>query len=96
MIGSRYKKFLTIVGMVLVFNFIFSIFATAKDFEMVIKKEAIHPKLSSRLWELEKEYEKGAMAAREYAQSRNLRIESPDKITVFIISEPGTIVDETS
>jgi hypothetical protein len=63
---------------------------------MVIKKEAIHPKLSSRLWELEKEYEKGAMAAREYAQSRNLRIENADKITVFIISEPGTIVDETS
>jgi subtilisin family serine protease len=82
--------------MVLVFNFIFSIFASAKDVAMVMKKEAIHPKLSSRLWELEKEYKTGAMAAREYARSRNLTIEYPDKITVYIILEPGTIVDEAS
>ena len=96
MMGSRWKKFLTILGTVLALNFIFFTFVSAKDLDMVMKKRAIHPKLSSRLWELEKEYERGEMAAREYAQSRNLTIEYPDKITVYIISEPGSIIDETS
>ena len=45
---------------------------------------------------MEKEYEKRAMSAQAYAQSRNLRTESPDKITVYLLSEPGTIIDETS
>jgi hypothetical protein len=87
---------LTIFGSILALNFIFFTFASAKDFYMAMEKGAIHPKLSSRLWELEKEYETRAMAAEEYAQSRNLRIEYPDKITVYIISEPGTLLDETS
>ena len=96
MMGNRWEKFLTILGTVLALNFIFFTSVSAKDPDMVMKKRAIHPKLSSRLWELEKEYETGAMAAREYAQSRNLTIKYPDKVTVYIISEPGTIVDETS
>jgi len=96
MIGSRCKKFLTVSGTILALNFIFFTFASAKDLNMVMKKGDIHPKLSSSLWELEKEYEKGVMAAQAYAQSRNLRTESPDKITVYLLSESGTIIDETS
>lgn len=96
MIESRMKKFLTIFGTILAINFIFYAFASAKDLDMVMKKGDIHPKLSSRLWELEKEYKKRAMVSPEYAQSKNLRIEPPDKITVYIISEPGKIIDEIS
>jgi subtilisin family serine protease len=96
MMGSRLKKFLTISGTVLALNFIFFTFAGAKDLDMVMKKGDNHPKISGVLRQLEKEYETGAMAAQEYAQSRNLKIEYPDKITVYIVSEPGTIVDEAS
>jgi subtilisin family serine protease len=96
MIGSRWKKLLTLFGTILALNLIFFTFASAKDLNMVMKKGDIHPKLSSSLWELEKEYEKGAMAAQAYAQSRNLRTEYPDMISVYLISEPGTIIDEGS
>ena len=96
MIGSSWKKFLIIFGALLTLNIIFFAFAGANDFDMATKKGDIHPKLSSRLWELEREYETGAMAAKEYAQSRNLKIEYPGKITVYIILEPGTLIDETS
>ncbi|MFC1882956.1 S8 family serine peptidase, partial [Thermodesulfobacteriota bacterium] len=96
MIGSRWKKLLTIFGAILTLNFIFFTFASAEDLNGVMKKGGIHPKLSSRLWESKKEYETRAMAAQAYAQSMNLRTESPDKITVYLISEPGTIIDEGS
>jgi len=82
MIGSRGKKFLTIFGPILALNFILLTFTSAKDLNVVVKKVDIHPKLSSRLWELENGYEKQAMAAQVYAQ---------DKITVFLLSEPKTV-----
>jgi subtilisin family serine protease len=36
------------------------------------------------------------MAARRFAQDRNIKIKDPDKITVFLLNEPGTPVDEMS
>ena len=96
MIGSRCKKFLTVSVTTLALNFIFFTFADANDLNMVVKKGDIHSKISSRLWQLGKGYENRTMSAQAYAQSRNLRTESPDKITVYLISEPGTIIDEGS
>ena len=96
MIGSRCKKFLTVFVTISALNFIFFTFAGANDLNMVVKKGDIHSKISSRLWQLGKGYENRTMSAQAYAQSRNLRTESPDKITVYLLSEPGTIIDETS
>jgi subtilisin family serine protease len=96
MIESRWEKLLTIFGSILALNFIFFTFASAKDLNMVVKKKDIPSKLSSSLGELKKEYEKRAMASQTYAQSRSLRTEYPDKVTVYLISEPGTIIDEGS
>jgi hypothetical protein len=96
MIGSRCKKFLTVSVTILALNFIFFTFAGAKDLSMVVKKGDFHSKISSRLWQLGKGYENRTMSAQTYAQSRYLRTEFPDKIAVYLLSEPGTIIDETA
>jgi subtilisin family serine protease len=95
-IRSRWKKLLPTFGTILALNLTFFTAASAQDLNMALEKGDIHPKVESSLWELEKEYEKGAMAAQAFAQSRNIRIEYQNKVTVYLISESGTTIDETS
>jgi len=92
----RYGKFLTIFGTILVLNFTFFAPAFAQDLHMVPEKGNVHPKMTGYLKKLGGEYKKGAMAARLFAQSRNININARDKITVYLISKPGTTVDEMS
>jgi subtilisin family serine protease len=94
MIERLWKKFSAIPGAVLALGFIFFTSAIAIDSDRVRKKGDTHPKLSSRLRELQNVFESRGMVVEEYARSRNLRIEDPDKITVYLILEPGIIVDE--
>jgi len=96
MIRSRWKKHLTIFATILALNLTFFTAAGAQDLNMAVEKGDIHPKVESSLWELEKELEKGAMAAQAFAQSRNIRIGHQNKVTVYLISEPGRTIDETS
>ena len=77
-------------------NVPFFTIATAKNLNMVVEKRDVHPKMESALLGLEKEYEKNVVAAKAFAQSRNIRIESQNRVTVYLISEPGTTVDEMS
>lgn len=63
---------------------------------MVLKQKDIHPKLSSRLWYLKKEYEKPVTATQAYSRSATLRAASPEKITVYLISEPGKEIDKAA
>jgi len=63
---------------------------------MAPAKENVHPKMASCLKKLEVEHEKSAMAGRLFAQGRNIKIKDQDKINVYLMSEPGTSVDETS
>jgi subtilisin family serine protease len=90
------KRFLILSSTILVFNFSFLTTAFAKNLNMNLAKENVHPKIASCLKKLEAEYKKGAIAARLFAQGRNIKIKDPDKITVYLMSEPGTSVDETS
>lgn len=90
------KKALMILSAILVLNFSFFNTASAKNSDMTPAKENVHLKMASCLKKLEIEYEKGAMAARRFAQGRNIKIKDPDKITVFLMNEPGTTVDEMS
>ncbi|MEA1949339.1 MAG: CFI-box-CTERM domain-containing protein [Thermodesulfobacteriota bacterium] len=92
----RYGKFLTIFSTILLLNFAFFALAFAQDLHMAPEKKNVHPKMSSYLEKLEKEYKKSARAARLFAQGRNLKLKDRDKITVFLMSEPGTTVDEMS
>jgi len=90
----RYGKLLTIFGTILSLKFAFFTFAQAQDLHMAPAKENVHPKMASCLKKLEVEYEKAAMAARLFAQGRNLKIKNREEITVFLMNEPGTSIDE--
>jgi len=91
---NRCKKLLAIFSTILVLNVALFTIATAKDLNMVVEKKNIHPKMESCLQKLEKEYKKSAVAAKAFARSKNIRIDDQKNITVYLISEPGTTVDE--
>jgi subtilisin family serine protease len=90
------KKALMTLSTILVFNFYFGTISFAKNLDMTPAKEKVHTKMASCLKKLEIEYEKSPMAGRRFAQSRNIKIKDPDNISVFLINEPGTTVDELS
>jgi subtilisin family serine protease len=89
------KKSLIILSTILAFYFSFCTIVFSKNSDMTPAKENVHPKMTSCLKKLEMEYEKGPMAGRRFARSRDIKIKDPDKITMFLINEPGTTLDET-
>ena len=91
---NKRKKLLAIFSTIFVFNFFFFTITTAKDLNMVVEKKNIHPKMESCLQELEKEYKKSAVTAKAFSRSNNIRIDDQMNITVYLISEPETTVDE--
>jgi len=91
-----YRKALMILSAILVLNFYFCTISFAKNLDINPAKENVHPKMASCLKKLEIEHEKGPMAARLFAQGRNIKIKDPDKITVFLMNQPGTTMDEMS
>ena len=62
----------------------------------MLKKKGVHPKIDGTLLNLESEYQKGVKAARMFAKKRNIKIEHPESVAVFLISKPGLSMDETS
>jgi len=93
---NMYRKALMILSAILVLNFYFCTISFAKNLDINPAKENVHPKMASCLKKLEIEHEKGGMAARLFAQGKNIKIKDPDKITVFLMNEPGTPMDEMS
>ncbi|MBW2575849.1 MAG: S8 family serine peptidase [Deltaproteobacteria bacterium] len=92
----RYGYFLTIFGTILLLNFVFFALAFAQDLHMAPAKENVHPKMASCLKKLEVEHEKSPMAGRLFAQGRNIKIKDHNNVTVYLMNEPGTSIDETS
>jgi subtilisin family serine protease len=90
------KKSMIVLTAILAFNFSFGTKVFAKNLDMNPYKEKVHPKMASCLKKLEIEYEKSPMAGQRFAQSRNIKIKDPDKITVYLMNEPGTTVHELS
>jgi subtilisin family serine protease len=77
-----------------VLYFFFCAVAFAQDLNMSPAKTNSHPKMSSYLENLEKEYKEGASAQRMVAQGMNVTSHDSDKVTVYLMSEPGISVDE--
>jgi len=93
---AGFKNCVVFVCTILVLYFFFSPAALAKNLNMSPAKKNSHPKMSSYLEKLEKEYNAGAGAQRMFAQSMNTSFHDSDKVTVYLMSEPGTDVDENA
>ncbi|MBC8391430.1 MAG: S8 family serine peptidase, partial [Deltaproteobacteria bacterium] len=92
----RWKISLIAFGAIVLLIFALLTDTSAQDLNMVVKKKDIHPKLQSSLWELRKNHEKGVKSFQTFAQSRKIIIENENKVTVYLFSEPGTNINETS
>lgn len=91
---DKFRKIIALFCITPVLNFIFFAVASAQGSNNGLVKANIHPKISYFLNKLEEEYSKGAMAARLFARSRNMRINGQDRVTIYIMSTPGTTIDE--
>ncbi len=96
MTGCIWRKLLTLFAIILALTLLFSCVANAQDLNLFFAKQDIHPKLASSLGKLQRELKKGAIAARAFAQSRNITIEPQNKVVVYLVSQPGTTLDEAS
>ncbi len=90
------KKLFIVLNTILLLNFSFSIPGFAKNLDAVLKKENVHPKMTSRLEKLGKEYKKSEAAGRLFALKRNIKIAKENEIIVYVISDPKTHIDEAT
>jgi len=92
----RYKKFIMMFVTMTLLNFFFFTLVLAQDLNSTPAKRNSHPRMSSYLQKLEKEYKEGTGAQRMVAQGINITSPAPDKVMVYLMSETGTSVDETA
>lgn len=90
------KKNFIMLSTILVLNFSFFTAAYAVNLTGVLKKENVHPKITSRLEQLGKEYKESEAAARLFALKRNIRIDKQNEISVYIILDPEAHIDEAA
>jgi len=91
-----WKKFLILLSTLLALVFTLFTDADAQDLNMVVEKRDIHPKLQSSLWELGNKHETGLIDFQAFARSRKIIIENENEVTVYLVSVPGTPIDEAS
>ncbi len=93
--GAGFIHLITISCTTLLLSFYFSTAALAQRLNAIPIKENIHSKVERRLLELKNEYEKGQNIGTGFAQKKNIRVDDQNKITVYLVSEPETTLDET-
>jgi len=91
---AGFRKYFILFCITLLLHFTFFAVAVAQNLDMSPAKKNSHPKMSSYLQKLEKQYKEGANAQRMIAQGMNISSDDPDKVTVYLMSEPGTSMDE--
>jgi len=87
------RKCLITLCIILLVHFTFYAVAVAQNINISPAKKNSHPKISSYLQKLEEEYNEGAGAQRMVAQGMNITSHDPEKVTVYLMSEPGTSID---
>ena len=91
---AGFRKCVITFCIILLFHFTFYAVAVAQNLNMSPAKKNSHPKMSSYLQKLKKEHKKGTDAQRMVAQGMSVTSHDPDKVTVYLMSEPGIGVDE--
>ncbi|MGA8181124.1 MAG: S8 family serine peptidase, partial [Desulfobacterales bacterium] len=90
------KKLITAFSFLLLFHFTCFSVAFAQHLNAPPAKTNRHPKISSYLQKLEKEYKEGANAGRLVVQSMNVGSGAPDSVSVYLMSAAGARIDETA
>jgi subtilisin family serine protease len=90
----RYRKFILLFSAMTLLNFFFFTNVSAQNLKRTPTKDNLHPKMSSYLKKLEKDYNEGTGSARVLAKGANISSQTPDKVTVFLISESDASIDE--
>ena len=93
---AGFRKHIVALCTMPVLYFSFFPVAAAKNFNMPPAKENRHPRMSSYLQKLEKEFKEVDGAQRMVAQGLNISAHDSDKVTVYLMSEPDSSVDETA
>jgi subtilisin family serine protease len=90
------KKLIAAFSFLLLLHFTCFSAAFAQHLNAPPAKTNLHPKISSYLQKLEKEYKEGAGADKLVAQGLITSSFAGDRIPVYLMSAPGTRIDETA
>ena len=90
---SNCIKLIALISQSLILIFFFFTLATAADPNQT-RIGDMHPKLTSRLWHLKNAYEKREVVSEERAVASMVHVD--EVITVYIVTKPGTMLDERS
>jgi hypothetical protein len=91
---AGFRKCVITFCIILLIHFTFSAVAVSQDLNIPPAKKNSHPRISSRLWKLEKDYKEGTGAQRMIAQGMNISTNDPDRVTVYLMPEPDNNIDE--
>jgi hypothetical protein len=91
---AGFRKYFILFCITLLLHFTFFAVAVAQNLDMSPAKKYSHPKMSSYLQKLEKQCKEDTNAHRMLAQGMNISSDDPNKVTVYLMSEPGTSMDE--
>jgi len=93
-IAVVFRKFLITFCIILLSHFTFYTAAFAQNLNISPPKQNSHPKISSYLQNLENKYKEGIGARQMVAQGLNISPPAPEKVSVYLMSAPGTSIDE--
>lgn len=91
---AGFRKCVIAFCIILLVHFTFYAVAVAQNIDMSPAKKNSHPKISSYLQKLEKEYNEGTGAQRMVAQGMNITSPAPNKVMVYLMSKHATSIDE--
>jgi subtilisin family serine protease len=93
-IAFLFRKLLITFCIIMLSHFTFYTVALAQNLNISPAKKNSHPKVSSYLQNLEKKYKEGVGAQPMVAQGLDINPPAPEKVSVYLMSAPGTIIDE--
>jgi hypothetical protein len=91
---SGFRNYVVIICTIPLVHFIFFTVVLAQNLNMSPAKKNNHPKMSSYLLNLGNKYKENVGAQRVISRSLDISSRDPDKVTVYLMSAPGTSIDE--
>ncbi len=92
---SGFTNFIPLFSTVLFLIFYFSTPTFSQGLSAIPAKKNIHSKVERRLLELKNEYKKGQQIGIGFAHKRNIPVDHQNKIALYLVSEPGTTLDDS-